>query len=97
MLLLIIQINHKDEDKLNNRADNLEWCTASYNINYGTRNAKLSKRAKRIVQFDLDGNKIREYDSAMDASKELGVWFPSIYNCCKGSRKTAYGFVWKYA
>ena len=31
------QINHKDEDKRNNRVDNLEWCTAKYNMNYGSR------------------------------------------------------------
>ena len=31
------QINHKDENKLNNRMDNLEWCTQAYNNIYGTR------------------------------------------------------------
>ena len=36
-------INHKDEVKTNNHVDNLEWCTAQYNNNYGTRNEKVSK------------------------------------------------------
>lgn len=35
-------INHKDEDKHNNRADNLEWCTTEYNNNYGTRNLRVA-------------------------------------------------------
>lgn len=36
-------INHKDEDKTNNYADNLEWCTKYYNNNYGTRNKRIGE------------------------------------------------------
>lgn len=35
------QVNHKDENKLNNCIDNLEWCSAAYNCNYGTRNQRI--------------------------------------------------------
>lgn len=40
------QVNHIDEDKLNNRADNLEWCTAKYNCNYGGRNSKIGDKSR---------------------------------------------------
>ena len=39
----LLQVNHRDENKLNNSIDNLEWCTCSYNINYGT---CLTRRSK---------------------------------------------------
>ena len=41
------QINHIDENKLNNAASNLEWCTASYNINYGTHNRRVGEAIRR--------------------------------------------------
>ena len=41
------QVNHKDERKINNCADNLEWCTCSYNINYGTANERRSATKRK--------------------------------------------------
>ena len=88
------QINHKDENKTNNCLQNLEWCDAKYNYNYGTRNEKISNSLKKpILQYDLDGNFIREWECAYYVGK---VAVKSINNCLKGRRKTAYGYIWKY-
>ena len=38
------EVNHLDENKTNNNADNLEWCSRSYNANYGTRNQRAGKK-----------------------------------------------------
>ena len=88
------QINHKDENKENNCLQNLEWCDASYNINYGTRNKKVSNSKKiPILQYDLNGNFIREWPSATDVGLEVQS---HICDCLKGNRKSAYGFKWFY-
>ena len=88
------QVNHKDENKSNNCLQNLEWCDASYNTNYGTRNEKVSNKLKKpILQFDLDGNFIREWLSATDVGREVKG---RICNCLKGRYKTACGYIWKY-
>ena len=39
------EVNHKDEDTMNNEVENLEWCTAKYNMNYGTRNIRIRETA----------------------------------------------------
>lgn len=44
------QINHKDENKTNNNVDNLEWCSCSYNINYGKRNKIVSNKLKQHIR-----------------------------------------------
>lgn len=40
------QVNHKDENKQNNNVENLEWCSAKYNSNYGHQSEKISNAIK---------------------------------------------------
>lgn len=93
-----LQVNHKDEfDKTNNRVDNLEWCTQRYNANYGTHIERSSVgKYKKILQCDLNGNPIREWNSAKQVQIELGYERSNI--CCnlKDKIKCAYGYKWKY-
>ena len=84
------QVNHKDENKANNCLQNLEWCDAIYNINYGTRNDKIKKP---ILQYTLNGEFVREWPSARDVGQEVRA---NIVHCLKGRNKTAYGYIWKY-
>lgn len=85
-------INHKDENKLNNDVDNLEWCTVTYNNNYGS----LSKRRKKILQYDSQGNFIREWDCIKHASESTKIYRTNISECCRKLRKQAGGYVWEY-
>lgn len=77
--------------------ENLEWCTEKYNCNYGKRNEKLSKsKYKSICQYDLDGKFIKEWESGLNIEKETGFNRKNISACCRGVRKTAYGYIWKF-
>ena len=89
--------NHKDENKTNNIADNLEWCTQSYNCIYGTARERTGeKNSVPVLQFDLSGGFIKEWPSQSEAGRELGINSALICLCCKEKRKTAYGYIWKY-
>lgn len=96
-------INHKDENKLNNNVNNLEWCTIAYNNNYGTKQERYKKNiikkiGRKINQYDLNENLIKTWDCIMDAERYLKrkraatpIWY-----CCQKKTKTAYGYRWEY-
>lgn len=52
---------------------------------------------KKIHQYDLDGNFIKEFESVKQAGEELGINNTGISKCLKGHLKKSGGYVWKYA
>ena len=53
-------INHKDENKTNNYANNLEWCTTKYNMNYGTAKVRIAEKMTGRKLTDESRKKISE-------------------------------------
>ena len=91
------QVNHKDEDKSNNCVSNLEWITPKDNCNYGTRNERQGLgHSKPIEQYDLEGNFIKEWDSATQVERDLGFNHSNISKCCLGRYNVAYNYKWKF-
>ncbi len=92
------QVNHKNEIKTDNNADNLEFCTNNYNLNYGSRNKRIrDKIAKKVVQYSMQEKILNVYESMTEASKKTGVTVQRICDCCKGRIKTSGGYKWRYA
>lgn len=96
-------INHKDENKLNNNVNNLEWCSYSYNIHYGTCLERIGKsnsishlgkvqpkleKSNKSVNIMLINNE-DIIKGAKTASLKYGISASNIIQCCKGKRKSA--------
>jgi hypothetical protein len=98
------QINHIDGNKQNNRIDNLEWCTNSENQIHACKlglkasvKGNKNPNCKKINQYDLDGNFIKQWNSFYDIKKYLNIDRTLIWKCCIGKFKQIHGYVWEYA
>lgn len=102
------EINHIDENPQNNDVRNLEWCSHKYNVNYYFSkhphgpNRKCSskygdRKSMEIEQCLADGTVVRRWANSRTIFSQTGMSDWSISECCRGNRKTAYGYVWRYA
>lgn len=104
-------INHKDENRANYDINNLEWCTQTYNQNYGTANEKrgpkisaalkgksrpwIAEQKGRPVIGINDEGDVIEFSSGREAARQLGLSLSSVNEVCRGRQKTAGGYRFK--
>lgn len=103
-------VNHKDFNKNNNKADNLEWVSHKENMEHWRetqsfmtyneppllkRENKLHKGKCPVIQYTLFGEKVACFDSYMEAQRATNIRSGNISLCCQGKRHTAGGFIWR--
>lgn len=89
-----VEVNHKDENRCNNRADNLEWCSRAYNVNYGTRSEKFAQKIRKpIMAIDNNGNEVMRFDSILAAAKHIGRHESTLSHAI-ADNKTVCGYKW---
>lgn len=100
-------VNHINSIRSDNRVDNLEWCTQSYNLYHSYKNGrnrpvmpkgKDSKFSKAVILYKEDGSFSKHFHSLRDVSKFFGKdHIGNISSVLTGKRKSIYGYKLKQA
>lgn len=100
-----------EDGSINYEKTNLRWTTRKENINNPLTKTKMQinarkpskgkygkkhHRSKPIIQYDKEGNFIKEWDCANDVERVLGISNKHIGSVCLGKRKSCGGYIWKY-
>lgn len=91
------EVNHKDENKENNCAYNLEWCDRKYNVHYSKTWKKISILNQiQVAKCDIDTHEvIQTYPSIRIAAKENNCTEQNIGQVIRGVQLSAKGYYWK--
>lgn len=93
------QVNHINENRADNRVENLEWCSNHYNMHYGNCQRRIyeGQHFKPVDVFTKSGEFIAHYKSISDCSKATGVATGLISRICQGRRISAHKMKFKYS
>ena len=89
-------VNHIDENRANNNAENLQWVTHGENLAHNGAFLKgREKIKKKVFQYTRDGELVCTYGYAKEVL-EYGFRPNSVTQVCLGNKKSHYGYIWKY-
>lgn len=87
-------VNHKNEIKTDNRAENLEWCTYKYNLNYSD---VVAWKRKPVYQYDLQGNFITKHKCCADVEQMFGTYQGAmVYVMYESKRGEWKNYLWSF-